>query len=390
MTEVDVAKNFMTADELAQLWDLYAAGDTAATIARKLCRPNATVNDRIRVAGGIRPVIPQRPPRALSAAEREEISRGLAAGQSLRCIAARLGRAASTVSREVTRNGGRRRYRAGVAEQEAMARRRRPKPSKLATCPALRQAVQDMLEQRWSPGQIAGWLRDEHPDDQEWWVSHETIYRSLFVQSKGALKRQLTVHLRSRRTVRKPGSHNRSRGTGKGQITNMVNISQRPAEADDRAVPGHWEGDLIMGKGLSAVITLVERSTRFAMLIALPDGHASPKVVAALADHITTLPEQLRRSLTWDQGKEMAQHLAFTVDTGVQVYFCDPKSPWQRGTNENTNRLLREYFPKGTDLRKITQDELDAVAAQLNGRPRKTLGFKTPSTKFYEAVATTA
>ena len=220
-------------------------------------------------------------------------------------------------------------------------------------------------------------------------MSHETIYRSLFVQSKGALKRQLTTHLRSRRTVRKPGSRNRARGSGKGQITHMVNISQRPAEVADRAVPGHWEGDLIMGKGMSAVITLVERSTRFAMLIALPDGHASHKVVAALTQHITTLPDQLRRSLTWDQGKEMADHATFTVDTGVQVYFCDPKSPWQRGTNENTNRLLRQYFPKGTDLRALSQDDLDAVAAELNERPRETLGFKTPSAKFYEAVATT-
>ena len=206
-------------------------------------------------------------------------------------------------SREVTRSGGRRRYRAGVAEHAAVLRRRRPKPSKLAVRHDLAQVVADKLEQRWSPGQVAGWLRDEHPDDQEWWVSHETIYRSLFVQSKGALKRELTAHLRSRRTVRKPGSRNRSRGTGKGQITNMVNISQRPAEADDRAVPGHWEGDLIMGKGLSAVITLVERSTRFTMLIALPDGHASAKVVTALTEHITTWPEQLRRSLTWDQGQ---------------------------------------------------------------------------------------
>ena len=382
-------KNPMSPDELALLWDLYESGQTAAVIARRMNRPFASVNERILTAGGIRPVIPQRPPRALSAAEREEISRGLAAGTSLRCIARGLGRPPSTISREVARNGGRRRYRAERAERSAMMRRRRPKASKLATCHALRDVVQDKLELRWSPRQIDGWLRDEHPDDQEWWVSHETIYRSLFVQSKGALKRQLTAHLRTRRTVRKPGSRNRARGTGKGQITNMVNISQRPAEVADRAVPGHWEGDLVMGKGMSAVITLVERSTRFAMLIALPDGHASHKVVAALSEHITTLPDQLRRSLTWDQGKEMAEHLTFTVDTGVQVYFCDPKSPWQRGTNENTNRLLRQYFPKGTDLRALTQDELDAVAAELNERPRQTLGFKTPSAKFYEAVATT-
>ena len=382
-------KNPMSVDEVSLLWDLYAAGETAAVIARRMNRPYPSVNERITTAGGIRPVIPHRPARSLSTAEREEISRGLAAGESLRCIAGRLGRPASTISREVGRNGGRRRYRASAAERSAMLRRRRPKESRLATCHALRDVVQSKLELCWSPRQIDGWLRDEFPDDQEWWVSHETIYRSLFVQSKGALKRQLTAHLRTRRTVRKPGSRNRARGTGKGQITHMVNISERPAEVADRAVPGHWEGDLIMGKGMSAVITLVERSTRFAMLIALPDGHASHKVVAALTEHITTLPDQLRRSLTWDQGKEMADHARFTVDTGVQVYFCDPKSPWQRGTNENTNRLLRQYFPKGTDLRALSQHQLDAVAAELNGRPRETLGFKTPSAKFYEAVATT-
>ncbi|MDQ3530033.1 MAG: IS30 family transposase [Actinomycetota bacterium] len=381
--------NLMSSGELEQLWDLYGAGETAAAIARKLGRPAGTVNDRIRDAGGIRPVIARAAAIHLTTGEREEISRGLAAGESLRCIARRLGRAPSTVSREVSRHGGARRYRAGAADCAAMHNRRRPKPSRLATHTELRHVVEDKLALRWSPGQIAGWLRLEFPDDQEMWVSHETIYRSLFVQSKGALKRQLTAYLRTRRQVRKPGSHNRTRGTGKGQLTHTVHISQRPAEAEDRAVPGHWEGDLIMGKGQSAVVTLVERATRFAMLIALPEGHASDKVVAALAAQIATLPEQLRRSLTWDQGKEMAQHATFTVDTGVQIYFCDPKSPWQRGTNENTNRLLRQYFPKSTDLKAIVQAELDAVAAELNGRPRKTLGFLTPSQKFYEAVAAT-
>jgi len=389
MTEVGMGTNLMSSGELEQLWDLYGAGETAAAIARKLGRPAGTVNDRIRDAGGIRPVIARAAAIHLTTGEREEISRGLAAGESLRCIARRLGRAPSTVSREVSRHGGARRYRAGAADCAAMHNRRRPKPSRLATHTELRHVVEDKLALRWSPGQIAGWLRLEFPDDQEMWVSHETIYRSLFVQSKGALKRQLTAYLRTRRQVRKPGSHNRTRGTGKGQLTHTVHISQRPAEAEDRAVPGHWEGDLIMGKGQSAVVTLVERATRFAMLIALPEGHASDKVVAALAAQIATLPEQLRRSLTWDQGKEMAQHATFTVDTGVQIYFCDPKSPWQRGTNENTNRLLRQYFPKSTDLKAIVQAELDAVAAELNGRPRKTLEFLTPSQKFYEAVAAT-
>ena len=363
--------NPMTVAEVTELWDRYARGETVAVIARALGRPQASVNDRIRNAGGVRPVIPRRSDRHLSWTDREEISRGLAAGESLRCIARRLSRHASTIMREVAANGGASRYRAAVADHRAMVKRRRPQASKLATAPALRTAVEDKLELKWSPFQIAGWLRREHPDDQEMWVSHETIYRSLFVQSKGALNRQLTRNLRTRRTVRKPGSRNRARGTGKGQITNMVPISQRPAEADDRAVPGHWEGDLIMGKGLSAVITLVERSTRFTMLIALPTGHASHKVVTALGEHITTLPEQLRRSLTWDQGKEMAQHVTFTVDTGVQVYFCDPKSPWQRATNENTNGLLRQYFPKGTDLKAISQDELDAVAAELMEDPAR-------------------
>jgi IS30 family transposase len=382
-----MATNVMTVAEVTELWDRYAAGETVAVIARALNRPFQSVNDRIRTAGGVRPVIPQRSDRHLSWTDREEISRGLAAGESLRLIGRRLGRAASTISREVAANGGRDRYRAAVADHRAMLNRRRPKTSKLALSAALREVVADKLAVKWSPFQIAGWLRREYPDDQEMWVSPETIYRSLFVQSKGALNRQLTRHLRTRRTVRKPGSRNRARGTGKGQLTNTVSIRERPAEVADRAVPGHWEGDLLMGKGMSAIVTLVERSTRFTMLIALPEGHASHKVVTALAQHVTTLPEQLRRSLTWDQGKEMAEHLTFTVDTGVQVYFCDPKSPWQRGTNENTNGLLRQYFPKGTDLRAITQDEFNDVAAELNGRPRGVLDFMTPSEKYYEAVA---
>ncbi len=274
--------NPMTVAEVTELWDRYAAGETAATIARGLNRPFQSVNDRIRKAGGVRPTIPRRSDRHLSWADREEISRGLAAGESLRSIGRRLGRAPSTICREVNSNGGSARYRAAVADYRAVLNRRRPKTSKLSASRVLREVVEDKLALKWSPFQIAGWLRREF-DDEGMWVSHETIYRSLFVQSKGALKRQLTRHLRTRRTVRKPGSRNRARGTGKGQLTNTVSIRERPAEADDRAVPGHWEGDLLMGKNMSVIVTLVERSTRFTMLIALPDGHASPKVVAALS-----------------------------------------------------------------------------------------------------------
>jgi len=249
--------------------------------------------------------------------------------------------------------------------------------------------VTDKLAKKWSPEQIAGWLACTWPHDPEMRVSHETIYRSLFVQSRGALRRELTKHLRSGRTVRRPTGHRGLKGKGGGQLTNVVHISERPAEAEDRAVPGHWEGDLLLGRGMSGISTLVERSTRFVLLVKL-ERIDSVTVLAALAQHILTLPEQLRRSLTWDQGKEMARHVQFTIDTGVQVYFCDPKSPWQRGSNENTNGLLRQYFPrKVADLRVYTQADLDAVAAELNGRPRKTLGFMTPSEKFNEAVATT-
>jgi IS30 family transposase len=348
-----------------------------------------TVGAFIREAGGIRP--PRVCPSGvrLAVAEREEISRGLAAGASVRAIAARLGRAPSTISREVARNGGRGRYRALRADRAAAERARRPKPCKLARSPLLRLLVSAKLEQNWSPQQIAGWLARTRPNDAEMRVSHETIYRTLYVQSRGALRKELTHHLRTHRGVRRPKAHRGLKGDGRGRVTATVHISERPAEAADRAVPGHWEGDLLLGKGMSAVATLVERSSRFVTLIKL-ERITSEAVVAALADHILTLPAQLRRSLTWDQGMEMAQHARFTVDTGVQVYFCDPKSPWQRGTNENTNGLLRQYFPRRvTDLRAYSQAELDAVAAELNARPRKTLEYMTPSQKYNEAVALT-
>jgi IS30 family transposase len=312
----------------------------------------------------------------LTVAEREEISRGLRAGESLRWIAGRLGRSASTVSREVERNGGRRRYRAWRAEGRADRHARRPRPAKLARNRALRQVVERLLTARWSPQQIAWQLRHDHPHDREMRVSHETIYQSLFVQGRGALRAELTRCLRSGRAQRRPAG----RARPGGGLADMVLLSERPAEVDDRAVPGHWEGDLIIGKAnRSAIGTLVERQTRYVLLVALPQGRTAEAVRAALVERILTLPEQLRRSLTWDRGTEMAEHVRFTIDTGVQVYFCDPHSPWQRGTNENTNGLLRQYFPKGTDLSVHDQAHLDAVAQELNGRPRQTLGWMKPS-----------
>jgi IS30 family transposase len=327
---------------------------------------------------------PRRSPLRLSLAGREEISRGLAAGEPVREIARRLGRAPSTVCREVAANGGRDQYRACAADRRAVRRMRRSKPAKLARCPRLREAVESKLELRWSPQQIAAWLRISYPDDPEMRVSHETIYLSLFVQSKGALRKELARYLRRGRARRRP--RGLSVSNGQGQLRGTVHISQRPAEASDRAVPGHWEGDLLFGTRSSTVATLVERKSRFVMLVGLPGGHTADVVADALADAITSLPSQLRRSITWDQGKEMAGHARFSVATGVPVYFCDPHSPWQRGSNENTNGLLRQYFPRSTDFRALTQRDLDAVAAELNDCPRQTLGWKSPCQALDEAL----
>ena len=313
----------------------------------------------------------------LTLSEREEISRDIAAGESLRCIAVRLDRSPSTVAREVTRHGGRDRYRASAADRVALANMRRPKVAKLAQCARLRAVVEEKLQLRWSPEQIAGWLRLEFPDDPEMRVSHETIYLSLFVQTRGALRKELTRYLRLRHSVRRPGG--KPDHTGQSHIPAMVNIRERPPDVEDRAVPGHWEGDLLYGRGPGVVATLVERHSRFVMLVGLPERHSADVVAAALATKMTELPTQLRRSLTWDQGREMAQHQAFSVASGVSVYFCDPRSPWQRGTNENTNGLLRQYLPRTSALGHHSQAELDNIAAELNERPRQTLGWKTPS-----------
>ncbi len=319
---------------------------------------------------------PERSPLRLSLAEREEISGGLAAGRSLRGIASGRGRAPPAVCREVAANGGAGRYRACAADRRALRLAHRPQPARLCRCPRLRAVVESKLELRWSPEQIAGWLKAGYPDDPEMRVSHETSCLSLFVQSRGALRQELARYLRRGRARRRP--RGLSVMNGQGQLRGTVHISQRPAEASDRAVPGHWEGDLVSGTRSSTVATLVERKSRFVMLVHLPGGHTADVVADALAEAITSLPSQLRRSITWDQGKEMAGHARFSVATGVPVYFCDPHSPWQRGSNENTNGLLRQYFPRSTDFRALTQSDLDAVAAELNGRPRQTPGWKSP------------
>jgi len=378
-----VSRRFTEA-EIAEVWERRGAGEPTRSIARRLGRNGSSIRRLFEDAGGVRPAPRRRAVRHLSLHEREEISRGVARGESLRVIAGRLGRAPSTVSREVARNNGRGRYRAHRADRAAWGRARRPRRCKLATNPALRAEVEDKLAVRWSPQQISGWLRHTYPEDEAMHVSHETIYLTLFIQARGGLKRELAQHLRTRRTNRRP--QGTKPPSGKGRIVDPVMISERPAEVEDRAVPGHWEGDLLMGRRQTAIGTLVERWSRYVMLFALPDGHSAEAVRNALAATVQQLPEHLWESLTWDQGKEMAQHAQFTIDTGIQVYFCDPKSPWQRGSNENTNGLLRQYFPKGTDMSILTQADLDFAAHQLNGRPRQTLGWMTPSQKLAEAL----
>jgi IS30 family transposase len=370
--------------EKEEIVRLSAMGLPSRLIGQQIGRHHRTVWGHLQRLRQPAPVEPIRSPLRLSLREREEISRGLAAGESRRSIARRLRRAPSTIVREVTRNGDARRYRACTADRAALVRARRPKVAKLAACPRLRAVVESKLELRWSPQQISGWLVGEFPNDPEMRVSHETIYLSLFVQTRGALRKELTRFLRSKHTTRRPRGHTVM--NGQGQLRATLNIRERPAEANDRAVPGHWEGDLLMGKRMHAMATLVERKSRFVMLVALPNGHSADVVADALATKITELPDQLRRSLAWDQGKEMAAHARFTIDTDVPVYFCDPRSPWQRGSNENTNGLLRQYFPKRSEIAHYTQADLDAVAAELNDRPRQTLGWRSPSQALDEAM----
>jgi IS30 family transposase len=358
-----------------------------SSIGRWFDRESSSIFSVLSPTGGIRPAERRRSPRALGLSEREEISRGLVAGRSLRAIAVQLGRAPSTISREIGRNGGRDRYRATVSEQAAWDRALRPKVCKLACHPALRRTVSRKLRRKWSPEQIAGWLKRRFPDEERHRVSHETIYKSLFIQTRGVLKKELLEHLRAKRTIRR-SRHASLKQDGLGQVKDAVSISERPASVEDRAVPGHWEGDLIAGSRGSYVVTLVERQSRYVILAKVANKDTN-SVVSALIRQARKLPRELYQSLTWDRGKELADHRRFTLATDVAVYFCDPRSPWQRGTNENTNRLLRQYLPKGTDLSLLSQAKLSAIARQLNERPRKTLLYQTPAEMFAARVATT-
>lgn len=376
---------YYTEEQKQQMWDLWQQGSSMTEIAGLFDRAHTTVNGIITRSGGVRPRRRTRSSRSLSLAEREEISRGIAAGRTLRSIALRLGRSPSTISRELARNGGRCSYRAHQADQAAWDRALRPKVCKLAGNPALARQVARQLQRLWAPQQIAGWLKRRYPDDEDRRVSHETIYKTLFIQARGALKKELLAHLRRQRVIRYPRGHTH-KGRKQGRIIDAVSIRERPPEAEDRAVPGHWEGDLIIGANKSQIATLVERSTRYVMLVKV-DKIDTETVLDALKKQAHKLPRELYKSLTWDRGTEMRGHKRFTLDTEIKVYFCDPKSPWQRGTNENTNGLLRQYFPKGMDLSNIHQNKLNAVARQLNERPRKTLGYYSPAEKLAECVA---
>jgi IS30 family transposase len=376
---------YYTAEQKAEMWDRWQRGETINSIGRAFDRGHSSIAGQFERAGGIRPPPRRRSRLALTLSEREEISRGIAGGLSLRAIASQLERSPSTISREISRNGSLKHYRASQADKAAWERARRPKPCKLAGSPMLRRIVARKLRSNWSPEQIAGWLKRAYPGEDNHQVSHETIYRSLFIQARGVLKKELLQYLRTRRTIRRP-KHASLKGQGLGQITNAVSIRERPASVEDRAVPGHWEGDLIAGSNNSYIATLVERHTRYVML-AKVSGKDTETVINALVKQARSLPKELYRSLTWDRGSEMADHQRFTLATDIDVYFCDPQSPWQRGSNENTNRLLRQYFPKGTDLSVHSQAKLSAVARQLNERPRKTLEFETPAERFNACVA---
>src|ERR1700681_267207 len=377
----------LCAVQRSELWRRWKAGQSLHEIGRAFGKEHSSIRCLVARHGGIVPAVRRRSRRVLTAAEREDISRGIASGASLRKIAQLLDRAASTVSREVVRHGGRPEYRANEADQRAWDSALRPKRCLLAIQEQLGEIVASKLLLDWSPEQISGWLKTEYPHDESLRVSHETIYRSLFIQARGVLKKELLGHLRSKRRIRR-SQHARIYKDSRGQIVEAISIRERPAEVADRAIPGHWEGDLLSGSKNSHIVTLVERHSRFTTLIKVPSKDTAV-VVAALTRHARKLPAALRRSLTWDRGLEMAKHKTFTVATDVKVYFCDPQSPWQRGSNENTNGLLRQYFPRRTDLSGYTQADLDHVALRLNQRPRKTLGFETPAARLQASVATT-
>ena len=374
-------------EQKRELWSRWKAGESLSEIGRALGKQPGSIHGVVASNGGYVPATRRRSPRVLALAEREEISRGLAEGLSVRAIATRLSRAPSTITREISRHGGRTHYRAARADDRAWDRARRPKPCKLSAHPRLRELVARRLAEEWSPQQISGWLARTYPGEQALQVSTETIYRSLFVQGRGVLRKELTAHLRTRRTMRRARNAT-TKGQGRGGITDAISIRERPPEVEDRAMPGHWEGDLLAGSANTHIATLVERQSRYLMLVKV-DGKDTATVVDALSAQVQTLPAQLRASLTWDRGMELADHKRFAIATDVAVYFCDPQSPWQRGTNENTNGLLRQYFPKKTDLSIYSQNELDAVAVKLNTRPRKTLGYETPADRFGAIVAST-
>lgn len=374
-----------TAAQRAEIWDRWQRGESMTSIGRVFDRPSSSIFNYLSPTGGIRPASRRRSQLALTLSEREEISRGIASHLSLRTIANQLERSPSTISREIIRNGGLEHYRANQADKATWDRAHRPKPCKLAGSPLLRSVVARKLKSNWSPEQIAGWLKRTYPENENNQVSHETIYRSLFIQARGVLKKELQQCLRSQRAIRR-SKHATLKRDGLGQITNTVSIRERPVSAEDRAVPGHWEGDLIEGSNNSYIATLVERHSRYVMLAKVVRKDTKT-VISALIKQSKKLPTELYKSLTWDRGKEMADHQRFTMATNIDVYFCDPSSPWQRGSNENTNRLLRQYFPKGTDLSVHSQAKLSAVARQLNERPRKTLDFETPADRFNACVA---
>ena len=376
---------YYTEEQKALMWDRWQKGESLESIAQLFDRHHSSVQRILAETGGIRPAPRRRSSRSLTLAEREEISRGLAGCRSLRSIAAKLGRSPSTISREVNRNGGVKHYRASQADQAAWDRAHRPKTCKLVANRALARLVASKLQLEWAPEQIAGWLKHTYPNDENYQVSHETIYKSLFIQARGALKKELLAHLRRTRAMRR-SRHHTQKTADHAQITDMVSIRERPAAAEDRAVPGHWEGDLLFGSNNSQIATLVERHTRYVML-ARVKGKDTETVINALIKQAHKLPQELYKSLTWDRGKEMADHKRFTLATDIQVYFCDPHHPWQRGSNENTNGLLRQYFPKGMDLSDVSQAKLNAIARRLNERPRKTLNFETPAERFNQCVA---